>query len=73
MEDKQLNRNGEKMNSLSIIPLTFLGSLILFVFLTIIVNVILAILEKELPDELKIMLPAMLTCLIVICILQFIK
>ncbi|AEA19296.1 hypothetical protein CT43_P127114 (plasmid) [Bacillus thuringiensis serovar chinensis CT-43] len=29
--------------------------------------------EKELPDELKIMLPAMLTCLIVICILQFIK
>ncbi|HHT7263594.1 MULTISPECIES: hypothetical protein [Bacillus cereus group] len=51
----------------------FLGSLALFIFLAIIVNLIFAILEKELPDELKIMLPAMLTCLIVICILQFIK
>ncbi|WP_419715892.1 hypothetical protein [Bacillus cereus] len=51
----------------------FLGSLALFIFLAIIVNLIFAILEKELPDELKIMLPAMLTCLIVIGILQFIK
>ncbi|EJQ01698.1 hypothetical protein P9X77_13515 [Bacillus cereus] len=61
------------MNSLSIIPIIFLGSLALFIFLAIIVNLIFAILEKELPDELKIMLPAMLTCLIVIGILQFIK
>lgn len=61
------------MNSLSIIPIIFLGSLALFIFLAIIVNLIFAILEKELPDELKIMLPAILTCLIVICILQFIK
>lgn len=41
------------MNSLSIIPIMFLGSLALFIFLAIIVNLIFAILEKELPDELK--------------------
>jgi hypothetical protein len=65
----------EKINEfiINFIPITFLGSLALFIFLAIIVNLIFAILEKELPDELKIMLPAMLTCLIVICILQFIK
>ncbi|WP_172805480.1 hypothetical protein [Bacillus mycoides] len=54
----------------SIVPVLLMVSGILFILLIILVNVIFLALEIELPDPLKIALPGMLTCLIMLAIIQ---
>jgi hypothetical protein len=54
----------------SVVPILFMISSIVFMLLCILVNVIFLTLEIELPDELKIALPGMLTCLIMLAIIQ---
>ncbi|MFF2884773.1 hypothetical protein [Bacillus toyonensis] len=54
----------------SAVPILFMISSIVFMLLCILVNVIFLTLEIELPDELKIALPGILTCLIMLAIIQ---
>ncbi|MEC2394214.1 hypothetical protein P9X05_23315 [Bacillus toyonensis] len=54
----------------SVVPILFMISSIVFMLLCILVNVIFLTLEIELPDELKIALPGILTCLIMLAIIQ---
>lgn len=61
------------MDSFLLVPIIFMLSVILFTLLCLIVNVLFLNFEKELPDSLKLGLPGMLTCLIVLIILHFIK
>ncbi|HDR7320789.1 TPA: hypothetical protein QCX23_002916 [Bacillus toyonensis] len=54
----------------SVVPILFMISSIVFMLLCILVNVLFLTLEIELPDELKIALPGILTCLIMLAIIQ---
>ncbi|QUW39917.1 hypothetical protein [Bacillus cereus] len=54
----------------SVVPILFMISFIVFMSLCILVNVLILALEIELPDELKIALPGILTCLIMLAIIQ---
>lgn len=53
-----------------VVPILFMISSIVFILLCILVNVLFLALEIELPDPLKIALPGMLTCLIMLAIIQ---
>jgi hypothetical protein len=53
-----------------VVPILFMISSIVFMLLCILVNVLFLALEIELPDELKIALPGILTCLIMLAIIQ---
>ncbi|PFS76635.1 hypothetical protein COK49_16540 [Bacillus cereus] len=61
------------MDAFLLVPIIFMLSVIVFILLCLIVNVLFLNFEKELPDPLKLGLPGMLTCLIVLLILDFIK
>ncbi|GAB6632079.1 hypothetical protein OCD65_23385 [Bacillus paranthracis] len=61
------------MDAFLLVPIIFMLSVIVFILLCLIVNVLFLNFEKELPNPLKLGLPGMLTCLIVLLILHFIK
>lgn len=61
------------MNSFLFVPINFMAFVILFIPLCVLVNVAFLHFEKELPDPLKLALPGMLTCLIMLLILHLTK
>ncbi|AFV22107.1 hypothetical protein V5R22_31170 [Bacillus thuringiensis] len=61
------------MNIFSLMPIIIMAFVFLFIMLCLLVNVIFLYFEKELPDPLKLALPGMLTCLILLLFLHFIK
>ncbi|ETE91599.1 hypothetical protein FNE58_15230 [Bacillus thuringiensis] len=61
------------MNIFSLMPIIIMAFVFLFIMLCLLVNVIFLYFEKELPDPLKFALPGMLTCLILLLFLHFIK
>ncbi|WP_242321266.1 hypothetical protein [Bacillus cereus group sp. BfR-BA-01312] len=61
------------MNAFLLVPIIFMAFVFLFIMLCLLVNVIFLYFEKELPDSLKLALPGMLTCLILLLFLHFIK
>ncbi|PFA93015.1 hypothetical protein [Bacillus cereus] len=61
------------MKPIDVFPFIFLGAALLFILMIVLVNVLFLAIEIELPDPLKFAIPGMITSLIMLVAIYFLR